>query len=84
MSKNNNKKEIFNNFKLKSKKSSKQVKEDAIAYAKEMGDKMLEQKKKARENFMQALLKNAITMNMEREAWEDENEDEKREEEENG
>lgn len=84
MSKNNNKKEIFNNFKLKSKKSNKQVKEDAIAYAKEMGDKMLEQKKKARENFMQVLLKNAITMNMEREAWEDEDEDEKREEEENG
>ena len=82
MSKNNNKKEIFNNFKLKSKKSNKQVKEDAIAYAKEMGDKMLEQKKKARENFMQVLLKNAITMNMEREAWEDE--DEEREEEENG
>ena len=84
MSKNNNKKEIFNNFKLKSKKSNKQMKEDAIAYAKEMGDKMLEQKKKARENFMQVLLKNAITMNMEREAWEDEDEDEKREEEENG
>ena len=61
MSKNNNKKEIFNNFKLKSKKSSKQVKEDAIAYAKEMGDKMLEQKKKARENFMKVLLKNAST-----------------------
>lgn len=76
MSKNNNKKEIFNNFKLKSKKSSKQVKEDAIAYAKEMGDKMLEQKKKARENFMKVLLKNAITMNMEREAWEDNSEEE--------
>lgn len=76
MSKNNNKKEIFNNFKLKSKKSSKQAKEDAIAYAKEMGDKMLEQKKRARENFMKVLLKNAITMNMEREAWEDNSKEE--------
>lgn len=82
MGKNSNKKNIFANFKAKTKKTKKQIQEETIAYAQEMGEKMLAQKKKAREDFMNALLRNAIAMNIEREAWEDE--DEKKEEEENG
>ena len=66
MSKN---KEVFSSFKPQPKGPSKQ-KEETIKYAEEIGRKMIEDKKKARENFLLRLLANAKAINEAREDWE--------------
>lgn len=76
----NKKKEIFSSFKPQPKGPAK-IKEETIKYAEELGKKMVEDKKKARENFMLKLLENARAINKAREDWEDENKDEENKEE---
>ena len=69
MGKNN--KQIFSSFKRQS-KSKKKQQEENIKYAQELGQKMLDSKKKVREDFMLKLLENAIAINQAREDWESE------------
>lgn len=70
--------EAFSSFKPQSKGPSKR-RQEAIKYAEEMGKKMIEQKQKARENFMLKLLENAKAINEAREDWEDEEENKEEE-----
>lgn len=65
---------VFSSFKPQPKGPSKQ-KEETLKYAEELGKKMVEDKKKARENFMLKLLANAKAINEAREDWEDNKED---------
>lgn len=69
MSKGNNN-QIFSSFKPQPKCRQKQQ-EDAIKYAQEVGEKMVESKKKARQDFMLKLLENARAINEAREDWEE-------------
>lgn len=69
------KNEIFSSFKAQPKGPSKQ-KEETLKYAQELGKKMVEDKKKARENFLLKLLANAREINKAREDWEDNEEEE--------
>ena len=71
-----NKQAIFSKFNLKTRKQKKTQKQ-AIEQAKEFSRQMEEGKKKARQDFMNKLLQNAIEMNKAREDWEDSNEEEK-------
>ena len=71
-----NKQAIFSKFNLKARKQKKTQKQ-AIEQAKEFSRQMEEGKKKARQDFMNKLLQNAIEMNKAREDWEDSNEEEK-------
>lgn len=71
-----NKQAIFSKFILKARKQKKTQKQ-AIEQAKEFSRQMEEGKKKARQDFMNKLLQNAIEMNKAREDWEDSNEEEK-------
>ena len=71
-----NKQAIFSKFKLKARKQKKTQKQ-AIEQAKEFSRQMEEGKKKARQDFMNKLLQNAIEMNKAREDWEDSDEEEK-------
>ena len=71
-----NKGSIFSKFNLKARKQKKTQKQ-AIEQAKEFSRQMEEGKKKARQDFMNKLLQNAIEMNKAREDWEDSNEEEK-------
>ena len=71
-----NKQAIFSNFNLKARKQKKTQKQ-AIEQAKEFSRQMEEGKKKARQDFMNKLLQNAIEMNKAREDWEDSDEEEK-------
>lgn len=63
--------QIFSSFK-KQPKSRKNQQEETIKYAQELGQKMVESKKKAREDFMLKLLENARAINQAREDWESE------------
>ena len=65
-----NKQAIFSKFNLKARKQKKTQKQ-AIEQAKEFSRQMEEGKKKARQDFMNKLLQNAIEMNKAREDWED-------------
>lgn len=71
-----NKQAIFSKFNLKARKQKKTQKQ-AIEQAKEFSRQMEEGKKKARQDFMNKLLQNAIEMNKAREDWEDSDEEEK-------
>ena len=71
-----NKQAIFSKFNLRAKKQKKTQKQ-AIEQAKEFSRQMEEGKKKARQDFMNKLLQNAIEMNKAREDWEDSDEQEK-------
>ena len=71
-----NKQAIFSKFSLKTRKQKKTQKQ-AIEQAKEFSRQMEEGKKKARQDFMNKLLQNAIEMNKAREDWEDSDEQEK-------
>ena len=71
-----NKQAIFSKFNLKTRKQKKTQKQ-AIEQAKEFSRQMEEGKKKARQDFMNKLLQNAIEMNKAREDWEDSDEQEK-------
>ena len=71
-----NKQAIFSKFNLRARKQKKTQKQ-AIEQAKEFSRQMEEGKKKARQDFMNKLLQNAIEMNKAREDWEDSNEEEK-------
>ena len=71
-----NKQAIFSKFNLKARKQQKTQKR-AIEQATEFSRQMEEGKKKARQDFMNKLLQNAIEMNKAREDWEDSNEEEK-------
>ena len=71
-----NKGSIFSKFNLKARKQKKTQKQ-AIEQAKEFSRQMEEGKKKARQDFMNKLLQNAIEMNKAREDWEDSDEEEK-------
>ena len=71
-----NKQAIFSKFNLKARKQKKTQKQ-AIEQAKEFSRQMEEGKKKARQDFMNKLLQNAIEMNKAREDWEDSHEEEK-------
>lgn len=75
MSKNKN--EIFSSFKPQPKGPTKQQ-EETIEYAKKLGNKMIEDKKKARQDFMLRLLANAKAINEAREDWEEEEEKEEK------
>ena len=75
MSKNKN--EIFSSFKPQPKGPTKQ-REETIKYAKELGDKMIESKKRARQDFMLRLLANAKAINEAREDWEEKEEKEEK------
>ena len=68
MGKNN--KQVFSSFK-KQPKSKKKQQEENIKYAQELGQKMIDSKKKVREDFMLRLLANARAINEAREDWED-------------
>ena len=71
-----NKQAIFSKFNLKAREQKKTQKQ-AIEQAKEFSRQMEEGKKKARQDFMNKLLQNAIEMNKAREDWEDSDEQEK-------
>lgn len=71
-----NKQAIFSKFNLRARKQKKTQKQ-AIEQAKEFSRQMEEGKKKARQDFMNKLLQNAIEMNKAREDWEDSDEQEK-------
>lgn len=71
-----NKQAIFSKFNLRARKQKKTQKQ-AIEQAKEFSKQMEEGKKKARQDFMNKLLQNAIEMNKAREDWEDSDEQEK-------
>ena len=71
-----NKQAIFSKFNLRARKQKKTQKQ-AIEQAKEFSRQMEEGKKKARQDFMNKLLQNAIEMNKAREDWEDSDEEEK-------
>lgn len=71
-----NKQAIFSKFNLKARKQKKTQKQ-AIEQAKEFSRQMEEGKKKARQDFINKLLQNAIEMNKAREDWEDSNEEKK-------
>ena len=75
-----NKQAIFSKFNLKARKQKKTQKQ-AIEQAKEFSRQMEEGKKKARQDFMNKLLQNAIEMNKAREEWEDIDKEESKEEE---
>ena len=77
-----NKNSIFSKFSIKAKKQKKNQKQ-AIEHAQEFTRKMEEGKKKAREDFMNKMLQNAVEMNKAREEWEeleDNNDEEQKEE----
>lgn len=78
-----NKRNIFAAFSIKAfkEKQKKKKQQAAIDYAKALGDKMVAEKQKAREDFMQKLLENAKIMNEARADWEDEEDNELSEEE---
>ena len=71
-----NKQAIFSKFNLRARKQKKTQKQ-AIEQAKEFSRQMEEGKKKARQDFMNKLLQNAIEMNKAREDWEGSDEQEK-------
>lgn len=79
MGKNN--KQVFSSFK-KQPKSKKKQQEENIKYAQELGQKMIDSKKKVREDFMLRLLANARAINEAREDWESEDDPANEEEEE--
>ena len=74
-----NKGSIFSKFNLRAKKQKKNQKQ-AIEQAKEFSKQMEEGKKKARQDFMNKLLQNAIEMNKAREDWENIDKEESKEE----
>ena len=73
-----NKQAIFSKFNLRARKQKKTQKQ-AIEQAKEFSKQMEEGKKKARQDFMNKLLQNAIEMNKAREDWEDSDKEEEKE-----
>ena len=75
-----NKGSIFSKFNLRAKKQKKNQKQ-AIERAQEFTRQMEASKKKARQDFMNKLLQNAIEMNKAREEWEDIDKEESKEEE---
>ena len=75
-----NKGSIFSKFNLRAKKQKKTQKQ-AIEQAKEFSKQMEASKKKARQDFMNKLLQNAVEMNKAREEWEDIDKEESKEEE---
>ena len=60
---------IFSSFKPQQKGPTKRQ-QDNIEYAKQLSEKMMKEKKEAREKFMLKLLENAKEINKAREDWE--------------
>lgn len=77
MAKGNNR-DVFSKFSLKAMKQKRSQKQ-AIKQAQAFSKQMEESKRKAREDFMNKLLINAVEMNKAREDWEDEEENENKE-----